>query len=706
MNPPTPKRDMFGRKAHLAKLLATENLIVVNDPAAHTASFNVDKRILSLPLWEKASDELYTMLTAHEVGHALITPRMEVIEPVCNRVCPNNPSAFFPYLNVVEDIRVDATMKKKYPGIRRDYFAAHSELISMNFFGVDLKGDLSTLPLAERLNIQAKVGIYNPVGVCIPFSPEEQIIVNEAFAAQTFEEVCAVAEKIFVSANDPQSQTQQSSPVAVDSHEENPNGMMDNGSLSTLLDRLNGSKALAKLSNPDNANTNMTVNTLPKGLMEADKADSTLNGFVYPFSSVTKDANEMRRIVQTNPSLSSGLHSSGLLLPVETYRKIEENNRAVVAGLVSQFEQRKAADEAKRTRTGKTGRLDMRKIHSYRFNEDIFLRSQILPKGKNHGMVFFLDWSSSMSTYLEETVEQLLVLCSFCRRMKIPFEVYAFSDAFSAAPSSFPARWRSTDQKIIDASMTEGFRLVHVLTSSLTDREYRHAAENLCMITLTQRLYELQFAITAHMSEAYCYRLCSTPLNEAILCAMKIVPLFQEKHGCQIVNTIFLTDGHASCSVIHRGYSGLGVLALPNGKQIKIHGFVEGESRYNNNYDETNSLAIAFREFTGSNLIRFHITNTVQYATAKVKDKASDFRKNGYVVNDDSGFSREFYIRSSALGEESDILQTQSSGIGNIGDIRKAFLKDAKSRKTSRSFLMRFAEIIAGQAKRLEKEVA
>ncbi len=60
-------------KSQLAKLLATEDLIVEHKQV-ETASFNVETRVLVLPLWEKASSEVYDMLVAHEVGHALFTP--------------------------------------------------------------------------------------------------------------------------------------------------------------------------------------------------------------------------------------------------------------------------------------------------------------------------------------------------------------------------------------------------------------------------------------------------------------------------------------------------------------------------------------------------------------------------------------------------------------------------------------------------------
>ena len=60
-------------KSQLAKLLATED-IIVEHKQCETAQFNVETRVLTLPLWEKASNDVYDMLVGHEVAHALFTP--------------------------------------------------------------------------------------------------------------------------------------------------------------------------------------------------------------------------------------------------------------------------------------------------------------------------------------------------------------------------------------------------------------------------------------------------------------------------------------------------------------------------------------------------------------------------------------------------------------------------------------------------------
>ena len=91
---------------------------------------------------------------------------------------------------------------------------------------------------------------------------------------------------------------------------------------------------------------------------------------------------------------------------------------------------RKAADLYKRASRSKTGSLNMDKLHSYSYNEDIFLKMTNLPGATNHGLVMFVDWSGSMSDNFHNTLKQTMNLIWFCKRVNIPFEVYAFSNQY------------------------------------------------------------------------------------------------------------------------------------------------------------------------------------------------------------------------------------------------------------------------------------
>mgnify|MGYP007000200971 CR=1 len=61
--------------------------------------------------------------------------------------------------------------------------------------------------------------------------------------------------------------------------------------------------------------------------------------------------------------------------------------------LVKEFECKKAASSYARATTARTGVLDTSKLHTYKYNEDLFKKITTLADGKNHGLVFVLDWS-------------------------------------------------------------------------------------------------------------------------------------------------------------------------------------------------------------------------------------------------------------------------------------------------------------------------
>ena len=163
-------------KGNLARLLATENLIVEHRNTT-TASFDVDRRILTLPNWDRASSTVYDMLVGHEVGHALFTPNEDWREIAD---CPKD------FVNVIEDARIEKLMKRKYPGLRKSFAGGYKELNDQDFFGI-AEEDLSKLSLIDRINLHFKVGS----SAMIPFSIEEQVFVARTDVAETFEEVCA-----------------------------------------------------------------------------------------------------------------------------------------------------------------------------------------------------------------------------------------------------------------------------------------------------------------------------------------------------------------------------------------------------------------------------------------------------------------------------------------------------------------------------------
>ena len=169
-------------KGNLARLLATENL-TVEHRICQTASFDTDKRILTLPIWD-VSDNVYDMLVEHEVGHALFTPNDDWTE-----VLKDVPKSF---LNVTEDARIEKLMKRKFPGVNKDFFKGYKELHEDDFFGLGHE-DITQLHLIDRVNLHYKIGNH----FMMPFDDAEIPLRDAVGLAETFDEAIQCALDIY-----------------------------------------------------------------------------------------------------------------------------------------------------------------------------------------------------------------------------------------------------------------------------------------------------------------------------------------------------------------------------------------------------------------------------------------------------------------------------------------------------------------------------
>ena len=116
--------------------------------------------------------------------------------------------------------------------------------------------------------------------------------------------------------------------------------------------------------------------------------------------------------------------------------KFRSENNSAINYMVKEFERKKAALSYSRTKQAKTGVIDVNKLHSYKFNDDIFRRLNIEPTGKNHGVVAILDLSGSMSPSFRGAMDQLICLAMFCRRVGIPHRFYGFTSVIGGADVS------------------------------------------------------------------------------------------------------------------------------------------------------------------------------------------------------------------------------------------------------------------------------
>ena len=112
--------------------------------------------------------------------------------------------------------------------------------------------------------------------------------------------------------------------------------------------------------------------------------------------------------ILSDKDVGGAIHAGSVM-----YKDFQVNNKKAINYMVKEFEMKKKASEYKRAIVSKTGVLDTLKMNNYKFSDDIFKKMTIVPDGKNHGLVMFIDWSGSMASNLSNTVDQLINLVSF-----------------------------------------------------------------------------------------------------------------------------------------------------------------------------------------------------------------------------------------------------------------------------------------------------
>ena len=122
------------------------------------------------------------------------------------------------------------------------------------------------------------------------------------------------------------------------------------------------------------------------------------------------------------------------------------------------------------------------KLHTYKYNEDLFKKVSVIPDGKNHGLIFVLDWSGSMSRVMLDTIKQLYNLIWFCKKVNIPFDVYAFTNEWKKLCRSTMKLRKLSNQQIglvyekkeNVLALHEQFSLMNLLTSKTNGKDLEH----------------------------------------------------------------------------------------------------------------------------------------------------------------------------------------------------------------------------------------
>ena len=709
---------MLEVKGTLAKLLAQEDLIVEHRQV-ETAQFDVEKRILTLPMWEKAEASVIDMLIAHEVGHALYTPNeWDFVGQI--------PLS---YVNVIEDVRVEKLMKRRYAGLPKTFYNGYKDINKKDFFQLQFR-DLEEFALIDRINLFYKVGSFWD----IPFTGAQEIAFrDEAATVETFEEVKDLASRIAKyqqeQVSDSTSQTeategtpielpQQGSGDKIQSSQQEPTESKESNE--------QGTEAPTKAEQEDGQKSEESQESAPSPAAPAGKGatsgktygddleavtDSILEESIQnlvdtesaPITYVTLPEINLEKTIVTPDTWVKCLedywteHEHFEFAEIDAeWRKYKTQSSKEVNYLVKEFEMKKSASAYARTTVSKTGVLNTSKLFQYKYNDDIFKKIAVTPDGKNHGLIFNLDWSGSMSNVLFNTMKQLLNLVQFCKKTGIPFEVYAFTNEWDRADS------QRVDNPIENEVIIEGFNMINFASSQLKTKE---------LDKVMKYMFRLAYSMTYRHSRynvPYKLYLSGTPLNEAIISMRQILPQFVKNNKVEKSHIINLTDGEGSYIMRNKkwGHYDYDKLVSGNIADCQLRDRKVGRIYPTFGYDYYGSShtdifvqnlkdmfpstnVISIRLCSGHELNR--VTWDMDFDT-KEKTKA-EWRKHKSFINFNSAYTRSLYIQTTSLDDTDNAFEVKEDA--RKQDISRAFKKSQKNKSTSKRILNEFISVIA-----------
>jgi hypothetical protein len=731
------------QKSQLAKLMATENL-TVQHRKMQTAMFDTKNRILYLPIWQNMSGDLYDLLCGHEVGHALYTPDQGWHDAAVDKSKGKNYKGF---LNVVEDARIEKKIKRRYPGLRLSFQKGYIELMQKDFFGLEGR-DANQLPFIDRLNLFSK---SQYTASWIEFNDIESDFVNRAQLTETWDDVIRLTDEIYEYSKTEQSQLQNTNDITqmqyelsddfddsddvefIDSDEESDQEVETKKTKSKpeeateqedekesdleedkILDRKKESTAstddmvdpVCETDDNYRANETSLLDAKSKDFMYVNIPQPILKNIITPHTIVHQRLEE-------HYSENSVFAENGLRWTNEFKRK----NERYISLLAKEFEMRKAAKSFSKSKISETGDLDINKLSSYKFDDNIFRKVMLTPKGKSHGLVLLLDKSGSMTDNMAGSIEQILVLTMFCRKVNIPFVVYGFGNSTAAKyyDTGMHKYDNCFDVKSNDLD-AETVYLREYLNSEMNSATFNRAVRNLVCL---KQIFSSRRIHGQYMSIPKSEDLSNTPLTEAIIATATIMKEFKKKNGLDITSLVIVHDGdadHISYKVNDCG----GRSHIDCGRNnVYIQ---DSKSKFEKYFDinkvSLNAIILDwFRKTTDSKVFGFYLGSKRSRCKYAIQDKFVDedgnsyqesIQKNGYektkekidvisrklgkdkfVEMNTNGFDAFYVILGGEdlMTEDEQLVVTDNTSVSKL---KSAFMKFNENKSTNRVLVSRF----------------
>ena len=573
----------------MTKLMASENLTVEHQKI-NTAKFDTKNRILYLPIWQNMEGFMYDHLGGHEVGHALYTPSDGWHDAAVDKTKGKN---FKSFLNVVEDARIEKKITRKFPGLKTSFRKGFQELLDRDFFGIKFK-NVNALAFIDRLNLYTKSQYTIDY---IKFSLEERVYIAKVQNLETWEDVLALTNEIYDYSKTEQleMQTQQQmrdfempdfdSPDEVGDtedfdYEEDEDGQPqdsnntkeskdgkedkqetkgestdddledgeDDSDNSSSLDRYKKSTESESDQFAPDCRTDESYRKNENSLL-----DDKCKPYVYvdipevkkenTFTPAKRVQELMTEYYQERMELIGSFNNDYIQKAVNDFKN---KNERYVGLLAKEFEMRKAAKAFSKSKLSDTGDIDINKLCNYKFDDNIFRKVMMIPKGKSHGLILLLDCSGSMSDNMAGSIEQILVLSMFCRKVNIPFRVFGFTDDMGTFKMDRNIDY-VTDKNYFSFSKKAGqlnfsnVQLREYLNSKMSNVEFTKSLRNMVLLKESYS-YGRGFSVVGRPTSE---SLSNTPLIQAIVAVGSILNEFRTTNNIDLTSLIIVHDGDA-----------------------------------------------------------------------------------------------------------------------------------------------------------------
>ena len=790
------------QKSQLAKLMATENLTVQHQKI-RTARFDPKNRVLYLPIWQNMSGDLYDLLCGHEVGHALYTPAEGWHDAVTDKTKNKN---FKSFLNVVEDARIEKKVKRKYPGLKSSFQKAYAELNNRDFFGI--KGqNVNEMAFINRLNLFTKSqytatwikftpeeqkfvdqvekletweDVVKITGAIFDYSKDEQYEMKqqeyEMLAQGGFdydsdeyeddgydygdeyddesESESAETESKSNNGGDESTDDNDGDGVGEETNKQSKSKSENDGSSNGSGE--SGNDSGSKLNHFKDSEISSKDQFSPK--CETDESfranedqllDEKCKEYVYMnipkpiLQNIITPAKRVQQLLTEHfeEEIKGYVGEEKVKKWVSDFKN---KNERYVGLLAKEFEMRKAAKAFSKSKLSDTGDIDINKLASYKFDDNIFRKVMMVPKGKNHGLVLLLDRSGSMSNNMAGSIEQILVLAMFCRKVNIPFIVYGFGDNMDGRIIDTGAdryNYSSSDTPCFEKNIGDiDFDTVYLreyINSKMSNAEFTKALRNMVML---KKSYETRGRYwNGEISRPNVEELSNTPMTQAIVAVAEVMKQFKKVNNLDMTSLVIVHDGDADRTnryiieneetdnqtgnkVMRKrrtGFDSRYVNAMIVDRKNKY------EKKVDDEYSGMNQTILDwFRQTTGSKVFGFFLVpgnggyiknaiyNNFTFADGKTfadirnqtrgdvswyetqKNLIKTFRSEKFLISNRKGFN-QFYLVVGGEDLKTENEEIEIDGKFTANKLKNAFIKMNKKKQVNRILVSKFIQGIA-----------